>query len=81
MSKGRAKFYLCERVRLTAKCKKNMGWSHRKQKGQDTGKVVGFSRDGYYVSVIRDGLKTRESYHPDYLEPELTDNPGERIER
>lgn len=47
------------RIRLTPKYPKP-GW--------DTGLVTGFSRDGLYVAIIQDHIKSPSNFHPDFWE-------------
>jgi hypothetical protein len=61
---ARETFELGQRVRLTAH-----GVASCPRRWDALGTVVGFGHQPYLVTILRDGRKTRESYHMDFWEP------------
>lgn len=64
---AREKFRLNDRIRVTRSI------THRQQA---TGTVVGFGREPHLVRLVRDGTRTPEAWHMDFVES-LVDVPDQ----
>lgn len=61
---AREKFQRGQRVRLSDEGRARTG-----ARREFVATVVGYGREDHLVTIIRDGLKTRECYHMKFLEP------------